>query len=108
MRISDLNKPDDALRNFQQALEIRRKIGDQRGIAMSLGQIANVQDGMGDSKAALASYKEAIEVERKIGDKKGLMTNLMNLGSFYLDHCKYDEALRVHQRGAADCARLAG
>jgi len=89
-----LNKPDDALRNFQQALEIRRKVGDQRGIAMSLGQIAQVQDTMGDSKAALASYQEAVEVDRKIGDKKGLTTNLTNLGSFYLDHAKYDEALK--------------
>ncbi len=42
-----LNKPDDALRNFNQALEIRRKIGDQRGIAMSLMQLAQVQDGYG-------------------------------------------------------------
>ena len=69
-----LNKPDDALRNFQQALEIRRKIGDQRGIATSLREIAQVQDAMGDSKAALASYKEAVEVDRKIGDKNGLIT----------------------------------
>lgn len=90
----DLNKPEDALRNFQQALEIRRKIGDQHGIAMSMGQIARVQDMMGDSKAALASYQEAVEVDRKIGDKKVLTTNLMNLGSFYLDHGKSDEALK--------------
>ncbi len=90
----DMNKSDDALRNFQQALEIRRKVGDQRGIAMSLGQIARVQDTLGDAKAALGSYQEAVEVDRKIDDKKGLTTNLMNLGSFYLDHGKYDEGLK--------------
>jgi len=89
-----LNKPDEALRNLNQALEIRRKIGDQRGVAMSLGQIAPVQDAMGNPKAALASYQEAVEVSRKIGDQSGLGTNLMNLGSFYLDHGKYDDALK--------------
>ena len=89
-----LNKPDDALRNFNQALEIRKKIGDQRGIAITLGQLAQVQDATGDSKAALASYEESVKVEREIGDKTGLMTNLMSLGAFYLDHGKNDQALQ--------------
>ena len=44
----DLNKLDDALRNYQQALEIRKKVGDQQGIASTLGQIAQVQDAQGD------------------------------------------------------------
>ncbi len=90
----NLNKPEDALRNFQQALEIRKKIGDQRGVATSLGQIAQVQDSMGDSKAALASYEETLKVERSIGDKNGLILILMNLGSFYLDHGQNDKSLQ--------------
>jgi eukaryotic-like serine/threonine-protein kinase len=90
----DLNKLDDALRNHQQALEIRKKVDDQRGIASTLGQIAQVQDQQGNFNAALATYKEAIEVDRKIGDKTGLARNLMNLGTLYHDHGKYDEALK--------------
>ena len=82
---------------FNQALEIRRKIGDQRGIAGSLAQIAQVQDDMGNSKAALASYEEAIKVDRAIGDKNGLTQNLISLGSFYLDHGENDKALTLHQ-----------
>ncbi len=89
----DLNKLDDALRNYQQALEIRKKVGDQNGVANTLGQIAQVQDVQGDFNAALASYKEAIDVDRKIGDKTGLALNLMNLGTLYHDHGKYNEAL---------------
>jgi tetratricopeptide (TPR) repeat protein len=89
-----LNKPDDALRNFQQALEIRRKIGDQHGVAMSLLQIGEIQDGLGNPKAALASYNDAVEADRKIGDKNGLIQSLTTLGLFYLDHLKYDEALQ--------------
>ena len=90
----DLDKPADALANFQQSLEIRKKIGDQSGIAQSLGQMARVQDRMGQSDAALASYRAALEVTRKIGDKEGLLSNLINLGKFYHDHGKYDEALK--------------
>ena len=90
----DLNKLDDAMRNYQEALEIRKKVGNQKGIASTLGQIAQVQDTQGDFNGALASYKEAIEVDRKIGDKAGLARNLMNLGTLYHDHGKYDEALK--------------
>jgi tetratricopeptide (TPR) repeat protein len=88
-----LNKLDDALRNYSQALEIRRKIGDQRGIAGSLGQIAQVQTDMGNAKAAVASYEEAIKVNRAIGDKTGLTQNLASVGSFYLDRGENDKAL---------------
>ncbi len=89
-----LNKLEDALRNYQQALEIRRKVGDQRGIGSTLGMIAQVQDTMGNFKAAQSSYEEAIEVDRKIGNKNGLTQNLMSLGSSYSDHGQYDEALK--------------
>jgi serine/threonine protein kinase/tetratricopeptide (TPR) repeat protein/TolB-like protein len=89
-----LNKPDDALRNYQQALEIRKKVGAESGVASTLGQIAQVQDSLGNFKAAQSSYEEAVEVDRKIGDKKGLTTNLMNLGSLYLDHGQFDQALK--------------
>ncbi|MGC2112359.1 MAG: tetratricopeptide repeat protein [Candidatus Korobacteraceae bacterium] len=90
----DLNSLPDALSSFQRALEIRRSIGDQRGIATTLGQIARVQDQMGKPKEALASYQEAVDIDRKIGDKSGLTKNLLNLGSLYLDHGKYEEGFR--------------
>ena len=90
----DLDKPADALANFKQSLEIRQKIKDQGGIAQSLGQMAWVQDELGQSDAALASYKAALELDRKIGDKNGLLSNLINLGKFYYDHGKNDEALK--------------
>jgi tetratricopeptide (TPR) repeat protein len=95
MAYYDLDKMADALANFQQSLEIRQKIKDQSGIAQSLGQIARVQDKLGQSAAALASYKAALEVNRKIGNKGGLLSNLINLGTFYHDHGKYDDALKT-------------
>ncbi len=89
-----MNKPEDALRNYEQALEIRKKVGDERGVAMSLLHAGEVQDAMGNPKAALASYKEAVEVDRKIGDKAGLIQSLTSLGDLYLNHSKYDDALQ--------------
>ena len=88
-----MNKPDEALRTFQEALTIRKKIGQQRGIAGSLDQIAQVQDTLGNATAALASYKEALAVRRQIGDKRGIALSLLDLGAFYHDHAKYEDAL---------------
>src|SRR5271165_1640375 len=90
-----LDRPNDALSYFQQALEVRKKLKDQSGIAMSLGQIARVQDSLGQSDAALSNYKAALQVAREIKDKNGLLNNLIDLGSFYHDHGKYDEALKT-------------
>ncbi len=89
----DLNKPQDALKNLQEALAIRRQINDQLGISKSLNEIGSVQDSLGNSAAALASYKEALTVRRQIGDKKGTAKTLIQLGSFYHDHGQYAEAL---------------
>ena len=39
-----LNRTDDALRNYQESLAIKQQIGDKRGAAASLNQIADIQD----------------------------------------------------------------
>ena len=90
----DLNKLDEALKNFTAALEIRKKLGLERGIASSLNMIARVQNKLGNSAEALANYKESLSVFQRIGDKRSTAIILMNLGSYYSDHANYDEALK--------------
>ncbi|HEY0795540.1 MAG TPA: tetratricopeptide repeat protein [Acidisarcina sp.] len=91
---NDLNKLDDALRNFQESLAIKKQIGDKRGIAASLEQIASIQDSTGHPGQALASYKESLATRREIGDKEGIGKSLIDTGSFYHDHGKLDESLK--------------
>jgi serine/threonine protein kinase/tetratricopeptide (TPR) repeat protein len=90
----DLNKLDEALRNFTGALDIRKRLDLQKGVASSLNQIARVQSRMGNSAEALSHYHESLSVYLRIGDKRGTATVLMNLGSYYADHAKYDDALK--------------
>ncbi len=90
----DLNKLDEALRNFTDALEIRKRLGLEKGVASSLNQIARVQSKMGNSAEALAHYKESLSMYQRIGDKRGTAMLLMNLGSYYADHAKYEDALK--------------
>jgi tetratricopeptide (TPR) repeat protein/predicted Ser/Thr protein kinase/TolB-like protein len=89
-----LNKPDDALQNFNDSLKIKKQIGDQRGAAASLDQIADIEDSTGHADKALASYKEALGIYRDIGDQSRIGDTLIDMGSFYHDHNNPAEALK--------------
>ena len=90
-----LNKPEEALRNYQQALEIRRKIAEKRGIAKSLNRMARVEAVMGRQKSAASHFEEALQVSREIGDKHGLADILLDLGNFDEDSGNHDGSLRL-------------
>jgi eukaryotic-like serine/threonine-protein kinase len=92
-----LNKPDEALRNFQDGLAIRRRIGQKRGMAVSLNEIAKIQAQLGNTKAELASYNEALQIRRDIGDKRGVGGTLLDLGNFYDDQGDHDKALTFYK-----------
>ncbi len=93
-----LNKPDEALRNLQESLAIRRRIGQKRGMAVSLNEIAKVNAQMGDAKSALASYTEALDIRREIGDKRGVGGTLLDLGNLYDDKGDHDKALDYYKQ----------
>jgi tetratricopeptide (TPR) repeat protein/predicted Ser/Thr protein kinase len=90
-----MSKPDEALRNYQQSLDIKRRLGQKKGIAQSLRAMAQLQDGMGNWQLASKNYNEALQLEREIGDTKGLGDTLMDLGNSYNDHGQYDQALKL-------------
>ena len=90
---SILNKPDDALQNYRQSLDIKRRLGEKTGIANSLEQIAQVQASQGKPDEALKNFNEAMRVRREIGDKAGLGNVLIDLGDFYNGRGQYDQAL---------------
>src|SRR5205823_800583 len=93
-----LNKTDEALRNLQEALAIRRKIGQKRGMAVSLNEIAKLSALTGDTKTALASYTEALDIRHEIGDKRGVGGTLLDLGNFYDDKGDHDKALDYYKQ----------
>ena len=91
---SYLNRPDDALHNFQESLAIKQQIGDKRGAAASLNQIAQLESQEGKPEQALASFQQALAIAREIGDQVGTGSMLIDTGTFYHDHGKPDQALQ--------------
>jgi serine/threonine protein kinase/tetratricopeptide (TPR) repeat protein len=90
-----LNRQDEALRNCQESLGIKRRLGDKRGMATSLNMIAQIQERLGKPDQALKSYEEALQLRREIGDKKGVGDTLIDLGTFYHDRGQHDHALSL-------------
>ena len=92
-----LNKPDEAMRNYQESLSIKRSLNQKPGIALTLGNIARMQASLGKPDDAYKSYQEAVKLQREIGDKKGLGITLINFGELYRDRSRYDDALNAYK-----------
>ena len=103
-----MNKPAEALRNYQDSMAINQRLGQKRGVAASLVEIAQVQLKLGKSDAALSAYNEALKIRQEIGAKKEAGDTLIDLGVFYLDRGLPDKALQAFkeslqiQRDAGD------
>ncbi len=74
-----LDRLDEALKNYQESLDIKQRLGNKRGMAGSLSEIAQVQERQGKLKEAEQSYQAALKFQREIGDKAGMSTTLINL-----------------------------
>ena len=89
----NLGSLGDAMRKFKEALEIRQEIGDKRGAAMLLADIAAIHDVQGRSEEAISTYQAALASAKEADDKRTVGMVLINLGVYYLDRGRHDEAL---------------
>jgi serine/threonine protein kinase/Tfp pilus assembly protein PilF len=92
-----LNKPEDALRNYQESIAINEKLGQKRGVAAGLAEMALVQASSGDSNGALASYQKGLKLLRDIGMNKEVGDTLMDMGTLLSDRGQTDQALAAYQ-----------
>jgi tetratricopeptide (TPR) repeat protein/predicted Ser/Thr protein kinase len=88
-----LNRLPEALRSFEDSLEIKRRLELKSGIAESLSAIAQVQIATGKPDLALRGYTEALNLQREVGDKEGVAGVLNDLGNLYNDRGEHDKAL---------------
>jgi serine/threonine protein kinase/Tfp pilus assembly protein PilF len=92
-----LNKFDEALRNFQQSIDINHALGNKGGVAASLREVANVQASQGKSDAALISYGQALNLNREIGAKKSIADTYIDMGVLLEGRGQYDKALQLYK-----------
>lgn len=90
-----MGKPIEALRNYQDSMAINQKLGQKRGVAASLVEIAQVQLSLGKPDAALTAYSDALRIRKEIGAKKEAGDTLIDLGDLYIERGQPDQALQV-------------
>jgi tetratricopeptide (TPR) repeat protein len=66
---ASLSNNKDALLNFEEALQIRREIGDKRGLSDTLIDIGNFSNERGDYDLTLKTYKQALYLERDLSNE---------------------------------------
>jgi serine/threonine protein kinase/tetratricopeptide (TPR) repeat protein len=88
-----LGRSEEALRNYQQSMDINTRLGKKRGVAANLSEISQVQARMGKPDLALASLNKALSLQREIGAKKEAGDTLIDLGQLYEDRDQHDQAL---------------
>jgi serine/threonine protein kinase/tetratricopeptide (TPR) repeat protein len=93
----NLSKPEEVLRNEQEAITIWRRIGQKRGLAFSLNAMAVAKAALGNAKDAVSNFQEALQIRREIGDKRGLADTLIDMGNFSDDRGDHDQALKMYK-----------
>ncbi len=88
----------------EQALVLRRQLGDKRGIAASLNNLGNLAAEQGNYQAARILYEQSLAVKRELGDKVDIASALYNLGNVVRSQGDYqmarellEESLSVQQ-----------
>lgn len=89
----------EALRLFEEALELRRSLGSARAIAETLGLIANIHIQRGDYDAARAPLEEASALAREAFDVAAEARALMALGAIAYFGGDLERALEVWKDG---------
>lgn len=74
-----------AIRYHEQALAIRREIGDKLGEEIVLGNLAIAYKKLGSVSKAILYYEQALALSREIGHRQGSGNDLANLGLLYKD-----------------------
>ena len=97
---------DEARRFFEQALALRRSVGEAGAIAETLANIANVDLHQGRIDEALEGYSEALQLRRGAGDRVGEAAVLVGLGAVRHARKDHRRALEAWRAGLELAERL--
>lgn len=93
--------PRLALPEYERALAMFQKSGDQRNEAITLGYIGNCHKRLGDLPKALEFLERALALKQKLGDRLEEGKTLSHLGLVYWEQGEYQQAADVFTRSIA-------
>ncbi|BCL38844.1 CHAT domain-containing protein [Nostoc sp. MS1] len=96
-----LGKYDQALKLYQQALNIYKENNYKPGIAVTLNNIARVNANLGKYPQAIELNQQALTIYKEVGDRTGEGVTISNLGQIYQKQNQYDKAGELYQQALA-------
>jgi tetratricopeptide (TPR) repeat protein len=93
-----LEEPRRALDYYEQALPIRREVGDRAGEAATLNNIGEVYRGMGEPRRALDYYGHVLSILREVGDRAGEAVTRYNVAMVYRARGELERAVAELER----------
>jgi tetratricopeptide (TPR) repeat protein len=85
----------EARRLYDESLEIKRRLGNQSGIAITLHELGRLAQNEGKLTEARRLYDESLEIARRLGDQSGIAITLGQLGLLAEDEGDKAEAARL-------------
>ncbi len=92
------NQPGPARSEYEQALEIYRRIGDEKGKALIYYNLMRMLWHVGDRDGAMAASRQSLRIREDIGDVVGQGKVLVWTAYFALDDNASDETLELFRK----------
>ncbi|HIH95474.1 TPA: tetratricopeptide repeat protein [Methanosarcina acetivorans] len=89
---------EEAVKKYNQSLEMKEELGDKSGIAITLYQLGNIHYSQGNYEEAVKKYNQSLEMNKKPGDKSGIAKTLHQLGMIHHDKGNYEEAVKKYNQ----------
>jgi predicted ATPase/class 3 adenylate cyclase len=92
---------DLATELYEESLRLYQTAGNKRGVAWSLGSLANVAGDRGNHERAKKLYEEGMILSRELGSARPLGAYLASLGYEYLLEGDLEKAIALNEEAAA-------
>jgi tetratricopeptide (TPR) repeat protein len=78
---------------FQESLRIKKTLGDRKGYATTLHNLARINAKEGNDQKAIELYHESLEIKKEVSDIRGIAESFGQLGRLHEKNQDYDTAL---------------
>lgn len=85
---------------YNRSLDIKKEIGNKKGIAISLNNIGGIYSDQGNYAKAVDYLNQSLKLDAEIGDKYGMANTLNNLGNIYQSQDNNTKAIEFYSRSA--------
>lgn len=79
-RLAQEQNPEAARQLYEESVALRRKVGDERGMATTLGNLGTLAQKAGDTATAREYYTQSLRLRNRLREPLGIAITLNNLG----------------------------